>query len=108
MGSSIKKRWPPPPGQATTAPQCGAKTRQGGRCGAPGLRNGRCKAHGGLSTGPRTPEGLLRSKTARLQHGRYSKAAKLEARRLREFLRACNANLTRIANSKHTQARKCE
>jgi len=46
-------------------PHCGAKTRAGGRCRATPVwdkannrpRNGRCRMHGGLSTGPRTPEG---------------------------------------------------
>ena len=37
--------------------------------------------HGGRSTGPRTPEGLERSRRARWKHGRYSKAA-IEARRM--------------------------
>jgi hypothetical protein len=36
--------------------------------------------HGGASTGPRTPEGLERSRRACWIHGRYSQAA-LEARR---------------------------
>lgn len=38
--------------------RCGAKTRTGMPCkmrGVPGKR--RCRLHGGLSTGPRTPEG---------------------------------------------------
>ena len=50
-------------------PRCGAKTRAGGRCKAPAVwnrrndevRNGRCRRHGGLSTGPRTEEGLRRT-----------------------------------------------
>lgn len=50
-------------------PRCGARTRAGGQCGQPavrsdrwpyGPRNGRCRFHGGLSTGPRTPEGRRR------------------------------------------------
>jgi hypothetical protein len=32
--------------------------------------------HGGLSTGPRTPEGLERSRRARWKHGMYSKATR--------------------------------
>ena len=50
-------------------PQCGAKTRAGGRCKATPVwdkpnnkpKNGRCRMHGGLSTGARTPEGKLRA-----------------------------------------------
>ena len=36
------------------------------------MQNGRCRNHGGASTGPRTPEGLERMRTARTIHGRYS------------------------------------
>lgn len=50
-------------------PRCGAKTRAGGSCQARAVwnkakdkpRNGRCRMHGGLSTGPKTPEGRLKS-----------------------------------------------
>jgi hypothetical protein len=38
--------------------------------------------HGGASTGPRTPEGLARSRRANWKHGRYSE----EARDLRRNL----------------------
>jgi hypothetical protein len=38
------------------------------------------RMHGGTSTGPRTPEGLARSKRAAWKHGRYS-AETLAARR---------------------------
>lgn len=41
------------------------------------MKNGRCRMHGGLSTGPRTPEGLERSRRARWKHGRRSAAARL-------------------------------
>jgi hypothetical protein len=51
-------------------PRCGALTRQGERCKQlpvsdasryrPAPRNGRCRFHGGLSTGPKTPEGRKR------------------------------------------------
>ncbi len=50
-------------------PLCGAMTRAGIPCQARAVwdtdkdkpRNGRCRMHGGLSTGPRTPEGKRRS-----------------------------------------------
>lgn len=43
-------------------PTCGARTRAGSPCRAFALSNGRCKLHGGLSTGPRTPEGWARTR----------------------------------------------
>ena len=61
-----------PSGDLSTAERCGARTRRGTSCAAPAMRNGRCRLHGGLSTGPRTPEGLARSRSARLVHGMYS------------------------------------
>jgi hypothetical protein len=49
-------------------PPCGARCRDGHPCAAPAVwcaatrrpRNGRCRMHGGLSTGPRTPDGRAR------------------------------------------------
>jgi hypothetical protein len=52
------------------APRCGASTRQRTACRNPAMRNGRCRMHGGMSTGPRTPEGLERSRRARWNTGR--------------------------------------
>ena len=40
---------------------CNAKTRSGRPCRAQALLSGRCRWHGGLSTGPKTPEGRARS-----------------------------------------------
>jgi hypothetical protein len=40
------------------------------------MANGRCRLHGRKSTGPRTPEGLERSRRARLVHGYYTAEAK--------------------------------
>jgi hypothetical protein len=53
-------------------PQCGARTRAGGPCRMPAMANGRCRMHGGLSTGPRTPEGMARMIAAKTTHGRYA------------------------------------
>jgi hypothetical protein len=47
------------------------------------MPNGRRKVHGGKSTGPRTPEGLERSKRARWKHGYYSREATAEQSRVR-------------------------
>jgi hypothetical protein len=70
-------------GDPQAAPRCGAKarTRGGNPCQAPAVKGKmRCRMHGGLSTGPRTPEGLERSKRARWKHGRFSQEA-IESRR---------------------------
>ncbi len=58
-------------------PKCGAMTRSGRLCQALPVwdarrdvaRNGRCRLHGGLSTGPKTAEGLQRTLAA-LRAGR--------------------------------------
>ena len=49
--------------------KCGAKTRKGTPCRAPAVwdrerdrpMNGKCRMHGGLSSGPKTPEGRKRA-----------------------------------------------
>lgn len=42
-------------------PLCGARTRAGGSCRAKVVEGKRrCRMHGGLSTGPKTPEGIQR------------------------------------------------
>jgi hypothetical protein len=51
------------------------------------MANGRCRMHGGMSTGPRTPEGLARSRRARWKHGLYSAAAEAERKRTRQLIR---------------------
>jgi hypothetical protein len=57
------------------------------------MANGRCRMHGGLSTGPRTAEGLARSRRARWRHGARSvevaalrRAARTQLRRVRTIL----------------------
>ena len=64
------------------APRCGAKRRDGRPCRGPvvkGRKRGRM--HGGASTGPRTPEGLERTRRARWKHGGFSREAIEERRR---------------------------
>ena len=51
------------------------------------MSNGRCRMHGGASTGPRTPEGLEKSRRARWKHGFYSAEAKAERRAFRGLLK---------------------
>ena len=72
--------------------RCGAKTRAGGACQNPAIGGrSRCKLHGGLSTGPRTPEGKARSIAAHTKHGRRSRAHV-------EKVKAINAELRRLTN----------
>jgi hypothetical protein len=82
---------------AHAAPRCGAKRRDGGACKSPAVTNRlRCRMHGGLSTGPRTPEGLERSRKARWQHGLHSadaKAARAEGRQAVRYLREIAATM---------------
>jgi hypothetical protein len=68
---------------ANAAPRCGARSKRTGKpCQAAAMPNGRCKLHGGKSTGPRTPEGLERSRRGNWKHG-YSLEAKAERSRVR-------------------------
>ena len=81
-----------PSGDPNTAPRCGARTRGGAPCRGPAIRGkARCRMHGGKSTGPRTPEGLERSRRARWKHGSYSAEAQQEYRQLKAECRALNA-----------------
>jgi hypothetical protein len=85
-----------PPGDFSTAPRCGAKTRRGTPCQCPAMRNGRCRLHGGLSTGPKTAAGKERSRTARWKHGRHSAAARAERESVRHLMRQCREMLKKL------------
>jgi len=86
-----------PPGDFSTAPRCGAKTRQGTPCQCPGMRNGRCRIHGGLSTGPKTAEGIERIRRASITHGRRTQAARAERQSLRLLMKECRRLLDQLA-----------
>jgi hypothetical protein len=74
---------------ANAAPRCGARSKRTGKpCRGAAMPNGRCKVHGGKSTGPRTPEGLERSRRANWKHGYYSREAKAERSPLRAAILA--------------------
>lgn len=61
---------------ANAAPRCGAKKRRKGTpCGSTAMANGRCRIHGGLSTGPKTDEGIEQIRQAHLKHGQRSAEA---------------------------------
>ena len=74
--------------------RCGAKTRRGTECQRPAHKiNGRCSLHGGLSTGPKTIEGLQRISAANLKHGLFTKDKLERQRRAAEVGRRCRAKL---------------
>jgi hypothetical protein len=71
------------------APRCGARNRTGQPCRAPAIRDKkRCQMHGGKSTGPRTAEGLARSKRSKWVHGYYSAEAIAERKEARRVVAA--------------------
>src|ERR1700675_5100780 len=80
-----------PSGDFSKAARCGAKNRRGTPCQCPAMPNGRCRLHGGLSTGPKTAEGIQRIKRASTRHGWYSQAAKAERAEARQVLRRLQA-----------------
>jgi hypothetical protein len=84
-----------PSGNWWLAPRCGARTRRQTPCQAPAVRHRkRCRLHGGKSTGPRTPEGLARSRRATWKHGAYSRETRERLRENRRRWRALLALLT--------------
>jgi len=102
-----------PSGDYLKSPRCGARTRADCGCRQPAMANGRCRLHGGLSTGPRTPEGLARCRTTRLTHGYRSRdliglrrRAAHAARRLRGLARVLSAGhgVHRSDSTKRTRA----
>lgn len=83
-----------PPGNPNTAPRCGANSKRTHQpCKQPAMANGRCRLHGGKSTGPRTREGLERSRKARWKHGDYSQQGEGEKRMLRQLLQQVEAHI---------------
>ena len=74
--------------------RCAAKTRRGTACQKPPLRGKtRCRLHGGLSTGPKTPEGKARIAAAQWKHGRRSKAFTEARKQIWADLRAVEARM---------------
>lgn len=68
---------------------CCARTRSGGLCRQPAMKNGRCRLHGGKS--------LSGKAHGRYKHGRFTREAKEERRRLAMFMRECRALIYQIA-----------
>jgi len=78
-------------GGRVTCRQCSARSKRTKlQCRAPAMRGKAvCRTHGGLSTGPKTPEGRQRCAEARTVHGRETRAIRKESQeasvRLREL-----------------------
>jgi hypothetical protein len=76
--------------------RCGARTRTGTSCRSPAMRNSRCRMHGGMSTGPTSPEGLARIVAARTVHGAYG----AKERNFRELVREMREDARRLRAGK--------
>jgi len=63
------------------------------------MANGRCRMHGGKSTGPRTPEGLERSRKANWKHGKFSGSAITDRRQAAIERRRISGMLDSIVRS---------
>jgi hypothetical protein len=85
-----------PSGDFSKAARCGAKNRRGTPCQCPAMPNGRCRLHGGLSTRPKTAEGIERIRKAVTKHGQYSKRARAEREQYRNLFRRCRETLRAI------------
>jgi hypothetical protein len=90
--------------------RCQAKNRAGNQCAKPAMRGKRvCGFHGGLSTGPRTTEGIARIKEAANKHGRFTPEGRerttAHAARIRELEDALIV-LEAIPEGQHTRGAK--
>ena len=83
-GTAILKAIPPEPHDAAHAPVEALPA-----VAEPFAVKKRCRIHGRLSTEPRTPAGLARSKLARWKHGLFSAEARQETAHFRQLLREC-------------------
>jgi hypothetical protein len=73
---------------ANASSRCGARRKADGNpCQQPVMPNGRCRMHGGMSTGPRTAQGLERSRKANWKHGWYSAEAISDRRKAATAIR---------------------
>ena len=79
---------------------CGARAKQNNHksCKSPAMKNGRCRLHGGKSTGPKTPEGKLKSARANYKHGYYTNEAIFRRKVLRSNIKEWHEELDTINN----------
>lgn len=82
--------------------KCEAQTRRATSCQCKAMSNGRCRLHGGMSTGPTTPEGKAAA-AANLPNAKPTKPASFPTRiraRVKDFGRG-----TTELNDQYAQAR---
>lgn len=60
------------------------------------MANGRCRLHGGLSTGPKTAEGIERIRKAVTKHGFYSKAIQEERQKARALVNQMRSTIASL------------
>jgi len=60
------------------------------------MANGRCRMYGGKSIGPRTAEGLERSRKANWKHGHYSAESLAERRYISWLLRESRETIEQV------------
>ena len=84
--------------KAHAGPRCGVRAKHTGGlpCKAAAMANGRCCHHGGKNTGPKTAEGLERSRKSNWKHGQYLREAKADRARARRALRELRQLLDRL------------
>lgn len=73
----------------STVALCGIRTRQLPHrpCTQPAMKNKkRCRMHGGKCTGPKTPEGKIKSAQANYKHGLYTKEAIMERKFMQDMM----------------------
>lgn len=88
------------PGNLCYGQPCGAKGKRSGMpCKGPAMKNGRCRLHGGKSTGPRTPEGRMRSAMANWKHGERSQARQAEIRQFRDMIKGFRDHIDSVNSS---------
>ena len=92
--SNLEKGIPWRLGPERPLQSCGARTRRGTACQkSPVAGKTRCRLHGGLSTGPKTPEGKARIAAAHWKHGRRSRAFTEARKQIWADLRAVEARM---------------
>jgi hypothetical protein len=86
--------------------RCGAYARTTGNpCQAKAMTNGRCKNHGGMSTGPKTPEGRLAISQATRQRMASGARTRVLAGFYRWFEDGGALTLSRLAKAREFKKR---